>query len=118
LDLDFAVRRAILDPFSGNYFTQTNSESMTFIERRHEIRESHGVRPSSGEAVYAETVLGFQRKGLQDHSVIDFTSLDMPTTEFGTRALWYELDDVIGGPGSAGPLTSRAAEAFPAELLL
>jgi DEAD/DEAH box helicase domain-containing protein len=118
LELDFAARRAILDPFSGNYFTQTKSESMTFIERRHETRESHGVRLSYGEVVYSETVLGFQRKGLQDHSVIDFTSLDMPTTEFGTRALWYELDDLIGGPGSAGPLTSRPAEAFPADQLL
>ncbi len=118
LELDLAARRAILEPFSGNYFTQTKSESMTYIVRMLEARETHGVRLSYGEVVYSETVLGYQRKHLQDQSVIDFQSLDMPTTEFSTRALWYELDDVVGGPGSAGPLTSRPAEAFPADLLL
>jgi DEAD/DEAH box helicase domain-containing protein len=129
LELDLAARRAILEPFTGNYFTQAKSESMTYIERMLETRETHGVRLSYGEIVYSETVLGYQRKGLQDHAVIDFQSLDMPTTEFATRALWYELDDVVGGPGSTGPLEHArpratgplargSAEAFPADLLL
>ena len=51
-------------------------------------------------------MLGYQRKGLQDHEVIDFQTLDLPTVEFPTRALWYELDELI------------AAEPFPPELLL
>ncbi len=102
LELDFAARRAILEPFNGNYFTQAKSESMTYIERMLETRETHGVRLSYGEVVYSETVLGYQRKHLQDHTVIDFQGLDMPTTEFSTRALWYELDDVVGGPGAGG----------------
>jgi DEAD/DEAH box helicase domain-containing protein len=38
--------------------------------------------------------------------VIDFQTLDLPTIEFYTRALWYELEEVI------------AAEPFPADLLL
>ncbi len=113
LELDLDARRAILEPFTGDYFTQTKSESMTFIERRLETRETHGVQLSYGEVVYSETVLGFQRKGLQDHAVIDFQALDLPTTEFSTRALWYELDSVVGGP-----LAANAAEAFPADLLL
>jgi DEAD/DEAH box helicase domain-containing protein len=118
LELDLAARRAILEPFSGNCFTQTKSESMTYIERMLETRETHGVHLSYGEVVYSETVLGYQRKHLQDHSVIDFQGLDMPTTEFSTRALWYELDQVVGGPGSAGPLARRPAEAFPPDQLL
>ncbi len=118
LELDLAARRAILEPFNGSYFTQTKSESMTYIERMLETRDSHGVRLAYGEVVYSETVLGYQRKHLQDQSVIDFQSLDMPTTEFSTRALWYELDDVVGGPGARGPLTPGPAEAFPADHLL
>src|SRR6201994_3507901 len=100
-ELDLASRRAVLDPFDGNYFTQTKSESMTIIERLHEQRETHGVTLSFGEVVYSETVVGYQRKGLQDHEVIDFNALDLPTVEFSTRALWYELDELI------------AAEPFP-----
>ena len=113
LELDLEARRALLSPSNGEYFTQTKRESMTYIDRLLERRESHGVTLSFGKVVYSETVLGYQRKRLQDHAMIDFQSLDMPTTEFSTRALWYELDELIGRPG--GPV---GAEAFPPELLL
>jgi DEAD/DEAH box helicase domain-containing protein len=106
LELDLAGRRALLEPFSGDYFTQAKRESMTYIERLHEQRHTRGVTLSFGEVVYSETVLGYQRKGLQDHAVIDFQTLDLPTIEFPTRALWYELDELID------------AEPFPADQLL
>ncbi len=106
LELDLAGRRALLEPFSGDYFTQAKRESMTYIERLHEQRHARGVTLSFGEVVYSETVLGYQRKGLQDHAVIDFQTLDMPTVEFPTRALWYELDELI------------ASQPFPSDKLL
>ena len=106
LELDLDARRALLDPFTGNYFTQAKHESFTYIERLHDRREALGVTLSFGAVAVSETVLGYQRKGLQDHAVIDFHALDLPTFEFSTRALWFELD---------GPV---AAEPFPSELLL
>jgi DEAD/DEAH box helicase domain-containing protein len=105
-ELDLVAGRAMLEPFTGDYFTQAKRESMIYIERLHERREALGVTLSFGSVVYSETVLGYQRKGLQDHAVIDFKSLELPTIEFQTRALWYELDELI------------AAEPFPSELLL
>jgi DEAD/DEAH box helicase domain-containing protein len=104
--IDLDSRRAVLEPFAGDYFTQTKRESMTFIERLEVQRETLGLTVCFGQVVYSETVLGYQRKGLQDHQVIDFQTLDLPTIEFHTRALWYELDEVID------------AEPFPLELLL
>jgi len=106
LELDLGSRRALLEPFTGDYFTQAKRESMIYIERLLEQRRTRGVTLSFGEIAYSETVLGYQRKGLQDHQVIDFQTLDLPTVEFPTRALWYELDELI------------AAEPFPAEHLL
>jgi DEAD/DEAH box helicase domain-containing protein len=106
LELDLKSRRALLEPFSGDYFTQAKRDSMTYIERLHERRETNGVRLSFGTVIYSETVLGYQRKRLQDHEVIEFQGLDLPTVEFETRALWYELDDLI------------ASEAFPPHKLL
>jgi DEAD/DEAH box helicase domain-containing protein len=103
LELDLAGRRALLEPFTGDYFTQAKRESMTLIERLHEQRETLGVTLSFGEVVYSETVLGYQRKSLQDHTVIDFQALEMPTVEFPTRALWYELEELI----DADPLPSN-----------
>jgi DEAD/DEAH box helicase domain-containing protein len=106
LELDLDARRAVLEPFNGDYYTQTKREIMTYITRLGEQRITHGVKLSFGEIVYSETVLGYQRKHLADQSVIDFEALDLPTTEFDTRALWYELDDLI------------AAEEFPSAELL
>jgi DEAD/DEAH box helicase domain-containing protein len=106
LELDLKARRALLEPFTGDYFTQAKRESMTYIERLYEQRRTLGVTLSFGEVVYSETVLGYQRKGLRDHRTIDFQALDLPTVEFPTRALWYELDELI----AAGP--------FPAQDLL
>ena len=104
--LDLESRRALLHRFDGDYFTQAKRESMTYIERLQQRRTTGGVTLSYGTVVYSETVLGYQRKGLQDHAVIDFHGLDLPTTEFPTRALWYELDDLID------------AEPFPPAALL
>jgi DEAD/DEAH box helicase domain-containing protein len=106
LELDLQSRRAMLEPFSGDYFTQAKRESMTYIERLHERREVLGVTLSFGSVVYSETVLGYQRKALQDHAVIDFQTLELPTVEFPTRALWYELDELL------------ASEPFPPDQLL
>jgi DEAD/DEAH box helicase domain-containing protein len=106
LELDLGARRALLEPFDGDYFTQAKREIMVYISRMHDRRETCGVTLSSGEVAYTETVIGYQRKALRDHEVIDFQTLDLPTVEFSTRALWYELDDLI------------AAEQFPSELLL
>jgi DEAD/DEAH box helicase domain-containing protein len=106
LELELDARRALLHPFSGEHFTQTKRESMIYVERLEQRLETHGVALSYGAVVYSETVLGYQRKRLQDHSVIDFQSLELPTTEFTTRALWYELDELID------------AEPFPPEHLL
>jgi DEAD/DEAH box helicase domain-containing protein len=79
---------------------------MIYIERLQDRRSTHGVTLSFGSVVYSETVLGYQRKSLADQQVIDFQTLDLPTVEFPTRALWYELDELI------------LAEQFPPEVLL
>jgi DEAD/DEAH box helicase domain-containing protein len=95
LALDLRGQRVLLEPFAGDYYTQARRETATYIERLHERREALGVTLSFGTVVVEETVLGFQRKRLQDQEVIDFTTLSLPTVELETRALWYELDDLI-----------------------
>ncbi len=105
-ELDLGARRALLEPFAGDYYTQAKRESITYIERLHERRETLGVTLSFGSVVVQETVLGYQRKRLQDQEMIDFNALLLPPVEFTTRALWYELEGLVSG------------EPFPAEHLL
>jgi len=104
--LDLEGRRAFIEPFSGDWFTQPKRETETLIERLLDRREALGVTLSFGTVAVSEEVLGYQRKRLSDHEVIDFQALDLPRTEFSTQALWFELDELI------------ASEAFPRELVL
>jgi DEAD/DEAH box helicase domain-containing protein len=106
VELDLAGRRALLEAFDGDYFTQAKREIDIYITRMLDQRGPCGVTLSYGQVAYAETVIGYQRKALRDHEVIDFQTLDLPTVEFSTRALWYELDELI------------AAEQFPSDQLL
>ncbi len=105
-ELDLEGRRAHVVPFAEDWFTQPKRETETAIERLLERRETLGVRLSWGTVAVSDQVLGYQRKSLANHEVIDFHPLDLPATEFVTQALWFELDELL------------AEEPFPRELLL
>jgi DEAD/DEAH box helicase domain-containing protein len=91
-DLDFHDRRALVEPFTGDWYTQPRREAETTIERLLDRRTALGVTLSFGRVLVSETVLAYQRKQLADHRVLDLQALDMPETTFSTQALWYELD--------------------------
>jgi len=96
--LDVEGRVAFVTPFSGEYYTQPKRESATDIERLLGRRTALGVTLSFGLVAVTEQVIGYQRKRLVDHEVLDFNPLDLPETTFGTQALWYELpDELLGG---------------------
>ena len=105
VELDLDARRAVVQPFDGNYYTQPKRETDTLIERLLDRREVLGVSLSFGRVLVSETVLAYQRRRLPDHEEIDLVALDLPPSRFATQAIWFELDaGVLGG--------------FPAELLL
>jgi DEAD/DEAH box helicase domain-containing protein len=91
-ELDLENRRALVAPFSGDWYTQPKRETDTNIERLLDRREALGVTLSFGEVSVTETVLGYQRKRLSDHAQVDLVMLDLPQTSFSTQALWFELD--------------------------
>jgi DEAD/DEAH box helicase domain-containing protein len=106
LELDIGARRALVKPFDGDWYTQPKKETLTEIERLLDRRSCLGVELSYGVVRVTETVIAYQRKHLPDHEVIDLQSLDLPQTEFTTRALWYVLPEDI------------ASVEFPLEVLL
>jgi DEAD/DEAH box helicase domain-containing protein len=93
--LDLEGRAAFVAPFSGDYYTQPKRESATDIERLLGRRVALGVTLSFGMVAVTEQVIGYQRKRLVDHEVLDFNPLDLPETTFSTQALWYELPDEL-----------------------
>jgi len=104
--LELDSRRALVSPFSGDWYTQPRRDTDTAIERLLDRRQTLGVTLSFGEVVVTDTVLAYQRKRLADHSVIDMQALDLPPSTFPTQALWYELDEDL------------LAADFPREVLL
>jgi DEAD/DEAH box helicase domain-containing protein len=96
--LDLEQRRALVHPFSGDWYTQPKRETSTDIERLLDRRETMGVTLSFGTVVVTEQVLAYQKKRLSDHEAIDLVALDLPQTSFATQALWYEL-----GPQTVSP---------------
>jgi DEAD/DEAH box helicase domain-containing protein len=103
-ELDVEGRRAIVDAFEGDWYTQPKKETEVFIERPLERREGRlGVDLHFGEVSVTEQVIAFQRKRLSDHSVIDLVGLDLPETNFPTQALWYLLPADLAGPDALEP---------------
>ena len=94
-ELDLEARHALVAPFSGDFYTQPKRETSTEIERLLDRRETMGVVLSFGAVDVTEQVLGYQRKRLSDHEVIDFNAVDLPETTFITQALWYEVPDAL-----------------------
>jgi DEAD/DEAH box helicase domain-containing protein len=97
-ELDVEGRRAIVDAFEGDWYTQPKKETMVFIEAVAEHRKLAGVDLYFGDVSVTEQVIAYQRKSLTDHSVVDLISLDLPETNFPTQGLWYVLPDELVGP--------------------
>ena len=91
-ELDLDARRALVEPFDGDWYTQPKRETDTLIERLLDRRETLGVTLSFGRVLVTETVLAYQRRRLSDHGEIDMTALELPPTRFATQAMWFELD--------------------------
>jgi DEAD/DEAH box helicase domain-containing protein len=92
-ELDLEARRALVEPFDGNWYTQPKRETDMYIERLLDRREVLGVTLSFGQVTVTEQVHAYQRKRLPDHEVMDLQTLDLPSYSFTTQALWYELGD-------------------------
>jgi DEAD/DEAH box helicase domain-containing protein len=93
--LDLDARRALVRPFSGDWYTQPKRETDTQIERLLDRRSALGVRLSFGTVVVTDQVLAYQRRRLRDHEAIDLVALDLPRSSFVTQALWYEFTPEI-----------------------
>ncbi len=91
-ELDLERRRALVSPFSGDWYTQPKRATDTDIVRLLDRRQALGVTLSFGEVSVTDTVLAYQRKGVADQSFRELIPLDLPPVSFPTQALWFELD--------------------------
>jgi DEAD/DEAH box helicase domain-containing protein len=88
-ELDLAARHALVQPFSGDWYTQAKKETMTEIAEPLRAERRLGMEVTFGRVVVTEQVVGYQRKSIRDQSTIDLVRLELPMTEFETEAVWY-----------------------------
>jgi DEAD/DEAH box helicase domain-containing protein len=87
--LDLEARRALVEPFSGDWYTQPKKETMTEIAEPLRTERRLGMDVTFGRVVVTEQVVGYQRKSIRDQATIDLVRLELPQTEFETEAVWY-----------------------------
>ncbi|HEY7148529.1 MAG TPA: DEAD/DEAH box helicase [Gaiellaceae bacterium] len=111
--LDLVARSALVEPFTGDYYTQAKKETMTSIEETLRTDRRLGLDLCFGRVSVTEQVVGYQRKSIRDQSTLELVALDLPETTFETEAVWYvpepeQLDGLTEMPTLLGTL--HAAE--------
>jgi DEAD/DEAH box helicase domain-containing protein len=87
--LDLESRRAVVEPFRGDYYTQAKIETTTAIVQPYRNERRLGLDLSFGSVVVTDQVVGYQKKSIQTQESIELVALDLPETEFGTEAVWF-----------------------------
>jgi DEAD/DEAH box helicase domain-containing protein len=89
VSLDLDARAALVEPFSGDYYTQAKKETMTAIDQARRTERRLGLELSFGSVVVTEQVVAFQKKSIHDQASLELIALDLPQTEFETEAVWF-----------------------------
>jgi DEAD/DEAH box helicase domain-containing protein len=88
-ELDLGARRAVVEPFGGDYYTQAKKETSTDVEEPLRVQRRLGLELTFGRVSVTERVVAFQKKQIRDQSTIATIQLDLPPTTFETEAVWY-----------------------------
>ena len=89
LSLDLAARVALVEPFTGDYYTQTKRETLTAIEAEHRIEQRLGLDLSFGRVSVTEHVIAYQKRSIRTQEAFDLVALDLPPHTFDTEAVWF-----------------------------
>jgi DEAD/DEAH box helicase domain-containing protein len=93
LGLDLATRAALVEPFTGDYYTQAKKETTTAIEEEELASRRLGMDVFFGRVSVTEQVVAYQKKSIRDQATLDLVALELPPTTFETEAIWYVPDE-------------------------
>jgi DEAD/DEAH box helicase domain-containing protein len=92
-ELDLTARRAIVEPFGGDWYTQAKKETSTDVEEPLRVERRCGLQLTFGRVSVTERVVAYQQKQVRDQATIATIELDLPPTTFETEAVWYVPTD-------------------------
>jgi len=88
-ELDLTTRHALVEQFSGNWYTQAKKETMTAIVAARRSEERLGLTLHFGELEVTEQVVGYERRTVSSQERIELVPLVLPPTSFATEAVWF-----------------------------
>ncbi len=88
-ELDLVTRRAVVEPFDGDWYTQAKKETETSIEERLRVERRLGLELSFGRVSVTEQVVAYQQKAVADGATLATIPLELPPTTFDTEAVWF-----------------------------
>jgi DEAD/DEAH box helicase domain-containing protein len=91
-ELNLNTMYAVVEPFSGNWYTQAKKETMTQIIEPRRVEWRLGMEVFFGEIEVTEQVVAYERKTLSSQERIELVPLELPPTTFATEAIWYLPD--------------------------
>jgi DEAD/DEAH box helicase domain-containing protein len=88
-ELDLSARRALVEPHTGDWYTQVKKDTATAIEKPLRCERRLGLELTFGLVSVTEQVVAYQRKGIRDQATLATVELDLPPTVFETEAIWF-----------------------------
>jgi DEAD/DEAH box helicase domain-containing protein len=88
-ELDLENRTALVEPYTGDEYTQAKKDTMTAIVEPLREERRLGLDLTFGRVVVTEQVVAYQRKRIGDNETIETLPLDLPETDFETEAIWF-----------------------------
>jgi DEAD/DEAH box helicase domain-containing protein len=88
-ELDLEAMQAIVEPFSGDWYTQAKKETTTAIEEPLRVERRLGLELSFGRVSVTEQVVAYAKKAVADGSTLATVPLELPPTTFDTEAVWF-----------------------------
>jgi len=88
-ELNLNTMVALVEPFTGDWYTQAKKETMTGIVEPRRSEWRLGMELFFGEIEVTEQVVGYERKTISGQERIEVVDLELPPTTFATEAIWY-----------------------------
>jgi DEAD/DEAH box helicase domain-containing protein len=88
-ELDHAAMRAVVEPFSGDWYTQVKRDTTTTIVRPLREERRCGLDLVFGEIEVTEQVVAYERKTIRSQERIETVPLVLPASTFATEAVWF-----------------------------
>jgi DEAD/DEAH box helicase domain-containing protein len=88
-ELDLIARHAVVEPHTGDWYTQVKKDTSTDIEQPLRTERRLGLELTFGRVSVTERVVAYQRKSIRDQATIATVDLDLPPSVFETEAVWY-----------------------------